>query len=132
MAPVTHDRAVTIDHCPFCEAIWFDASELDKMLAHAGGAKLEHCIPDRGLSALTCPRCRDRMLHASGWSGIIIDRCRACRGLFLDAPEFKALVREGPPKPGIEQTLQAAATDAGFNLLGANGLIRFLKSYWRS
>jgi Zn-finger nucleic acid-binding protein len=125
----------TVDHCPFCEGLWFDGSELDKLLAGAGRPHLEALIPPRGASALTCPRCKPRALitmAAAGWSGIVLERCPTCRGLFVDAPEFRSLIREGAPTGhSVEQTLQAMGRDAGTDLLSLEGFWYFLLSLLR-
>lgn len=86
-----------IDRCPFCHGIWLDASELDRMLAlGAPVSPLEAALPGRGMSAMSCPRCWPTLLESAGWSGLVLERCRRCRGLFLGATELYRLLRWGP------------------------------------
>jgi Zn-finger nucleic acid-binding protein len=53
-----HDET-EVDRCPFCSGLWFDASELDRILqASQGGVFVEPAIPKRGMSAMSCPPLR--------------------------------------------------------------------------
>ena len=123
-----------VDRCSFCGGLWFDASELDRILeTHPAGVPVEAAIPDRGMSAISCPRCWPKLLDAAGWSGMILDRCSTCRGLYVDGPELLRLQRQGPPgsTAGLEQALHSALREAGWNLLAASSLIAMLLRFLR-
>ena len=123
-----HDET-EVDRCPFCGGLWFDASELDRILqAGPGGVPVEAVIPERGMSAISCPRCWPKLLDTAGWSGMILERCPTCRGLYVDAPELLRLQREGLPESPceLEQALESALRNAGWNLLAATSLIGLL------
>ena len=65
------------------------------------------------MAQLSCPKC-DAPLHRFERSGVVIERCTHCRGIFLDQGELEHLIEvEGAllygPSPG--QTGQAM-TDA--------------------
>src|SRR5687768_8347433 len=83
--PMVHEdrEGVPLDRCPHCESLWFDATELDRVLGVRDGdeAGLEARIPERGSSARRCPRCHTS-LETAGWPQLVLDRCARCRGLF--------------------------------------------------
>lgn len=125
MLAETHDE-LTVDRCPSCDALWFDAAELDRSLELSSGHPVhaETIIPDRGLSALSCPRCKPHLMDAVGWAGLVIERCSTCRGLLVDLFELKALERDGVPERAwsVEQTVAAACVDIGWGLMAMNAL----------
>lgn len=128
MSPERHGET-EVDRCSFCGGLWFDASELDRILQGApAGVPVEAVIPERGMSALSCPRCWPKLLDAVGWSGTILERCPTCRGLYVDGPELLRLQQQGrPDTPAeLEQALHHALREAGWNLLAAGSLIAIL------
>ena len=55
------NRGVTVDWCPFCQAIWFDSRELERTLTDGRALASDHpgfepSIPTRGQSAMSCTR----------------------------------------------------------------------------
>lgn len=59
-----------------------------------------------GESALSCPRCKRKMKKGvySYSSGVIIDRCESCSGIWLDRGELakiRAFVNREPPRERI-------------------------------
>lgn len=89
---------LTLDTCPNCLGVWFDAAELAefykspqliKRLTPAGGGSLHHTY-ELSARARACPRCRkamDRPLVG----GISVDVCRACRGIWFDDGELRKI-----------------------------------------
>jgi Zn-finger nucleic acid-binding protein len=62
------------------------------------------CRVSRNMAQLTCPKC-DAPLHRFERSGVVIERCTQCRGVFLDRGELEHLIEvEGAllygPRPG--------------------------------
>ena len=61
-------------------------------------------MSDAGLATLTCPKCRGSM-RSYERSGITVDQCSDCRGIFLDAGELERLMEaedahyRGAPPP---------------------------------
>ena len=65
-----------------------------------------------GATILTCPRCAGDM-RTSERSGVVIDQCRECLGIFLDRGELEHLKAAeeasleaagwSPPAPGTAQ-----------------------------
>jgi Zn-finger nucleic acid-binding protein len=121
---------VTVDRCEKCSALWFDAEELDRWLGDAAATddgRPESLIPARGVGSRPCPRCT-HALDTAGWTGLVLDRCKNCRGLFVEAGELTRLQADGLPGESdpFELRLRAAFVDLGWTLLGAQGLTRLV------
>ena len=121
---------VSVDRCERCGGLWFDAQELDRWLGHADTSDLqppESRIPPRSLGSRSCPRCSCD-LHTAGWTGLILDRCPTCRGLFVETHEFTRMQKEGLPEEAatFESRLTVAMVDAGQTLLTAAALARLI------
>jgi Zn-finger nucleic acid-binding protein len=89
-------RGATIDWCEFCQGLWFDPTELVRVLSarrplHRETRPFERALPVRGRSGLSCPRCRAGLMEAVGWDGLSFTRCPRCRGLYLDRPQVEAV-----------------------------------------
>lgn len=92
-----YDRAVTIDRCAPCAALWFDA---DESLAMAPRAVLELLAvlraapsspPGPRPSALPCPRCRARLLATHDRqraTPFMYWRCPSEHGRFIGDADF--------------------------------------------
>lgn len=134
MHPETR-AGVTVDRCTRCEALWFDASELDRVLGDAYAATdgpPESRIPRRGIGTRPCPRCV-KPLETAGWTGLVLDRCKRCRGLFVEARELLHMEREQLPNEAltIEARLQGAMVSAGWALLTAQAIAILLLRFMR-
>jgi uncharacterized protein len=97
MESVTFE-GVTVDRCTGCKGIWFDAQE-QNLLKHAKGAEAIDIgdVPtgrrmDRA-TEIRCPRCQLPMTLKEDVDQhhITFETCTACKGVFLDAGEFKDL-----------------------------------------
>jgi Zn-finger nucleic acid-binding protein len=121
---------VQVDRCPNCHALWFDAHELERRLgsqaANHARSVSEAELPERGLGGRSCPRCWPKPMETVGWTGVVIDRCPTCRGLFVEFAELERLQRHGAPEESIELIVQRAMIRTGGNLLAAAGLINIL------
>lgn len=134
MTPDTRE-GVTIDRCLSCGGLWFDAQELDRCLLALyaeDSPPPEARIPERGLGTRRCPRC-DRYMKTAGWTGLVLDRCPDCRGLFVEASELAQMERAQPPleAASIETRLHELMVSAGWALLYAKAIalliVRFLR-----
>ena len=63
-------------------------------------------------SQLTCPKCRGAMTSYER-SGIVVDQCTDCRGIFLDRGELERLIDldGGGAQPGVQPHHPTAAPD---------------------
>ena len=102
-----------VNVCWVCEGIWFDAGELDKVLA-ADSRDFDFIDVDRDALAgkepadlreeldkkdAACPRCADgtMLVHKEhqGVHKVTIDACPKCNGIWLDGGEILELRHRG-------------------------------------
>jgi len=80
------------NRCRYCETL----NESDLRTLRRGAETV-------GPSARSCPRCPGRTLvelRVAGLGGLVVDRCRECRGIFFDPGELEQVLRQtsaGPP-----------------------------------
>ena len=86
---------VRVDVCPECSGLWFDHGELKEL---TGGRFSERADPrtlgEADRTEYVCPDC-DRDLFQRDFmekSGIQIDQCIHCAGIFLDAGELEQVI----------------------------------------
>lgn len=89
MYPGSHG-GVELDFCSGCHGVWLDRSELKTV----SGATDD--LPEAQPSSVTsysCPRCGGRLAERpySDSSGLQVDCCRSCRGVYLDKGELLAV-----------------------------------------
>lgn len=113
---------LTVDYCPRCKGVWFDGGELNQAMAETD-KDLQMPRDAVRLQAL-CPVC-GRPLHAFPYPGtrVVIEMCRQCRGLWLDAGEF-AEIRQA--RRQLEEP--QAPTEPGKPTGVKGALIRFIDS----
>ena len=90
-----------VNHCLTCGGMWFDRTELERILAAPAAARaldigpiVKHRRQDlKPAKHRTCPRDRTTLTthHHHPQEHVIIDECAACRGIFLDAGELRDL-----------------------------------------
>ncbi len=90
-------EGVTVNRCPACDGVWFDAHELTELLAEdarhvsalLGGRTRDQADGKRG----QCPRDGATLLrvYSAIDRSVIIDACPECRGIWLDGGEFARL-----------------------------------------
>jgi Zn-finger nucleic acid-binding protein len=94
-------RQIELDHCPACKGTWFDAGELDLLLAGidlSAEAGLRQLLgqpeSDTDEKRIRCPRCRRKMRKAvfrDAEGGITVDLCDRGDGVWFDRGEVTAL-----------------------------------------
>lgn len=86
---------VTVDTCPSCQGTFLDSMELASILGISKDLAMERLTLD-DIPQLRCPDCQARM--ASHWFSmarrVMVDACPACRGVWLDGGELRALLKE--------------------------------------
>jgi len=102
--------SVSLDVCQSgCGGVWFDAEELESINSRSTTGKNPVATIDRTVEVETgedrvikCVRCRgvklERKLFSLG-SGVIMDRCPRCGGLWLDHGELETIREETNPMP---------------------------------
>lgn len=95
--------AVQVDECPACRGLWFEDQELrlTKDQSDADLAWLDFDIwrhPERfqrTARARPCPSCPGREMVALQYdsTGVTVDGCEGCHGLWLDRGELERIVR---------------------------------------
>jgi Zn-finger nucleic acid-binding protein len=94
--------SIEVDECPKCKGLWFEDQELrlakdhtDRDLVWMDFEIWKH--PDRfqvEQRPLRCPGCGSQLVGIQyGSTGVTVNYCKACRGLWLDKGEFKRIVR---------------------------------------
>ncbi|MBW3670333.1 MAG: zf-TFIIB domain-containing protein [Acidobacteria bacterium] len=81
-----------VDHCRECGGTWFDKGEVAEVL---GARAVEPLMipPDApAVDSKQCPRCR-RPLAVFAYPGTltVIDACRSCHGVWIDAGEIEEI-----------------------------------------
>jgi Zn-finger nucleic acid-binding protein len=94
----TSVRGTEVDKCPKCHGIWFDANELETILAQTptdlrplrGGRHDNATDRQRG----TCPRDGKSLMRVCSAKDkdVIVDVCPDCQGIWLDGGELKRLL----------------------------------------
>jgi uncharacterized protein len=83
-------RRLTVDVCPSCTGIWFDADELAAAMGEAGEPVR---VPRQAKRAsLCCPRCKEPLYSfLYPQTRVTVESCKRCGGFWLDAGEFQAI-----------------------------------------
>jgi Zn-finger nucleic acid-binding protein len=84
---------VVVDECSKCHGIWFDKGELDK-LDESIWIDVEELPMNKARGPVrTCPKCEQRLtpLAPKDAPDLVVDKCEACQGFWLDAGEFERM-----------------------------------------
>jgi uncharacterized protein len=95
---------ITVDGCPQCGGLWFDAQELAQLARGPAGSlnQLEHqFVPHApaavagSVAARLCPACRVTLREFEyPWArGVRLDCCQECKGVWVDDGELGAIER---------------------------------------
>ncbi|MDP7033341.1 MAG: zf-TFIIB domain-containing protein [Planctomycetota bacterium] len=100
-------EGVEIDRCTACEGIYLDDGELkhindarektfspEEISAVDGIQKQVQAHSEEAVGSIQCPKCTDSQMNRqnyAGQTGIVIDRCPNCKGLWLDAGEVEKI-----------------------------------------
>lgn len=93
---------INVDYCPKCKGVWFDRGELEQSM-EAADPHLQ--IPRAAVRLQApCPRCA-KPLYAFPYpqTRVMIEMCKACKGLWLDAGEFKRIRETRGQLPTTEE-----------------------------
>ncbi len=99
---------IEIDYCVACGGIWLDAGELELLFGDAQGCHALLGAPSgtaKKEKKRKCPLCRS-VMDKREWRGVedvILDQCPQGDGLWLDAGELEAVLRDADASgPGKE------------------------------
>ena len=99
-------EGIHLETCDSCQGEWLDAEELKQVVkarqvrfdeqerrAIAESTTIQGVKLDQVDRDLTCPKCGGQTdaINYGGDTGIIIDRCTQCRGIWLDAKELERI-----------------------------------------
>ena len=95
-------ESILVDYCPSCKSFWLDGGEFDliikgkewdveKAFTEAEIEKTKESKDNQDFSL--CPRCNKGVLRSLRRSGVRIDQCDKCDGLFFDEGELESLYR---------------------------------------
>lgn len=96
-------RDIKMDECPGCQGRWFDRSELCKAKDNTDDdlrwldfdpfdpkSSQFHIISKEGKSCPKCSQTMSALTYAN--SGVIIEKCEQCEGIWLHEGEFKKII----------------------------------------
>jgi len=106
---VVERNKIELDYCTNCGGVWFDAAEMELLLATLGLSEPDR-LTDEVLKsddaktaekARRCPICRQKMKKAyiGDHPRILIDACRRAHGLWFDSGELDQFLDELADKP---------------------------------
>jgi Zn-finger nucleic acid-binding protein len=108
-------RGIEVDVCPQCRGAWFDAGEMEDLLARTGGSADDPALAfvrgtplPPGPEKRLCPRCDERMQqHGTPASDgdqkdLVLDRCPNGHGVWFDGGEFRRLLLRFRPSGGAQ------------------------------
>lgn len=133
--------AVDIDECSGCKGMWFDKDELRK-------AK-DETDPDLNwmdfelwkhqdrfhvvAKPIKCPKCNNTMAAINyGKTKIEVDYCTHCRGVWLDAGEFKKIIEaltEELETKSVSEYLKSSIEEAKEIITGSESFISEWKDF---
>ena len=96
---------IAVERCIKCEGIWFDTTEAEELKKIKGSENIDIGYPEIGdtynriQQQIKCPKCRgkmQKMLDIDRYS-IWYEQCIQCRGIWLDAGEFKKFKQNFQP-----------------------------------
>jgi len=94
-------KKIKVDECPKCKGIWFEEDELrqakDKADPDMNWMDFEIWKNKDKIKAesrnLPCPKCNQTLVTVEyGDTGVKVDSCANCRGIWLDKGEFKKII----------------------------------------
>ena len=88
-------RDIELDACPKCVGLWFDSTELDKIIGGAKSFEEMAYLSEPLGTKINCPSCGEKM-QFSTIENVTVDFCRKCEGVWLDTGELTELASHLP------------------------------------
>lgn len=112
----TDYHGINIDECPRCLGRWFDRDEplraKDRTDQYLRWLDFDPFAGDASAPAVSgfarlCPRCSLKMgVIAYKTSGVLIDKCSSCHGIWLDQGEFEKIIKHLKKETSSETAAQ--------------------------
>ena len=112
----TDYHGINIDECPSCLGRWFDRDELrrakDRTDQYLRWLDFDPFAGDGSAPAATgyarlCPRCSLKMgVIVYETSGVLIDKCSSCHGVWLNHGEFEKIIKHLKKETSTETAAQ--------------------------
>ncbi len=134
--PFCHDALIaeascgqTVDRCRSCGGLWLDASELGSLVRQTPSQANTDPARRRCINRLHCPGCRHTLkpFNYAHDSGVYINRCDRCDGIWLERGQLELLVQY---RSGTTAT--RALADAWAGELRGRSRVRFARQLFRS
>ena len=126
--------SIDLDRCPACDAIWFDAGELEAYRADVGTASVDLESVELSFSApddsafRSCPKCEKPTLFDGTAGHYGLARCSACLGFFLSADQMTT-ISKSPARRYAESAVDLAISEPEVTARGAGKVLRFLMGF---
>lgn len=101
---------VTVDECPKCLGAFFDADELARATGDKELGRYLSQVHGAASSPMVCPGC-GHLMDLDTISGIQVDHCTSCLGVWLDAGEKERLLARDPSALGAGFDAKARAAE---------------------
>lgn len=92
---------ITVDRCTNCKGIWFDHLEAEQLKRVKGANSIDVGREKTGkaydsIKEVVCPHCNIRMATVAvpGTDHCTYESCGQCKGIFMDAGEFREFMTE--------------------------------------
>ncbi len=99
-------NGIAIEQCQMCKGVYLDNGEIEALKQREGFATVVQASMPTGNApppgpGIRCPKCAGLMRHYNR-SGVGVEQCDACRGMFLDHGELESLKANESPynRPG--------------------------------
>ncbi len=122
---------VQFEGCPTCHGLWLDKDELRKLKNAVNDGQLHWLNREVDnidsvsvvSSTRACPKCPSAHLRSVvfGQSGVVIDSCPSCHGIWLDRGEFESIalyLREEAAKATPEEIARELRDDLKKTVIG--------------
>ena len=132
---------VQVDQCAKCKGIWFDKDELRRAKDQVDGDLnwmdfdlwKHHDKFSVSAKAVKCPKCDVDMAAISyGKTGVEIDYCLKCQGVWLDGGEFERIIdalTEELLTKSVSDYVKASVAEAKEIVTGSEGLVSEWKDF---
>lgn len=113
-------EGILVDKCDICRGVWLDGGELEMLqnsiAKNSQDLKKEAMneIMDEKMRLITtsglCPKCQEQQIEKYKKSGIELERCPACKGVFFDYGELDKVLSQAKTTNPFNKFLRGMKT----------------------